>query len=106
MRISDWSSDVCSSDLGLEALLRRPAELAGRLRGVDGVAQIVAGAVVDEGDQAAAGLAARARLQLVDQVADHADHRNVALFAVAADVVGLAGAALRDRKSTRLNSSH
>src|SRR3546814_20460042 len=77
------SPTLCRS---LEALLRPPAELAGRLRGVDGVAQVVAGAVVDEGDEAAAGLAAGARAQRVDQVADHADHRDVALLAVAADV--------------------
>src|SRR3546814_6558290 len=29
MRISDWSSDVCSSDLGVEAMNQMPAELPG-----------------------------------------------------------------------------
>src|SRR3546814_2298678 len=66
-----------------EALGRRPAQLARRLGGVDRVAQIVAGAVVHEGDEAAAGLAAGTRPQLVHEIADRLD-----------------------RKSTRLNSSH
>ena len=39
----------------LDALLRRPAELALDLARVDGVAEVVAGAVGDEGDQVRAG---------------------------------------------------
>src|SRR3546814_3726793 len=31
LRISDWSSDVCSSDLGLAVLARLPAELGGKV---------------------------------------------------------------------------
>src|SRR3546814_2390526 len=33
MRISDWSSDVCSSDLGAELAFDHPPDLRGRLRG-------------------------------------------------------------------------
>src|SRR3546814_8505784 len=35
MRISDWSSDVCSSDLPLQGLGRAPEEDAGRDRGAE-----------------------------------------------------------------------
>ena len=38
------------ADAGLESFLRRPAQLAAQLGGVDGVASIVAGAVGDKGD--------------------------------------------------------
>src|SRR3546814_7802997 len=66
--------------------------LARRLGGVDRVAQIVAGAVVHEGDEAAAGLAAGTRPQLVHEIADRLHHLDVAALAVAADVVALADA--------------
>src|SRR3546814_18575146 len=36
MRISDWSSDVCSSDLGAIKALLKPAARTARRRGADG----------------------------------------------------------------------
>src|SRR3546814_3401656 len=111
MRISDWSSDVCSSDLlaqlrdalGGARLLRErlarrpdlPPLLARLLPGLDGH-----GALVDE--------LARALIETppVDAtqggyVAEGYDHALDALRETARD-----GRKAIDRKSTRLNSSH
>src|SRR3546814_19580315 len=56
MRISDWSSDVCSSDLGFKLLLRNPAVNAilvniygGGILRCDTVAEGVAAACREEG---------------------------------------------------------
>ncbi len=68
---------------------RGPAEIALDLSGVDGVAAVVAGAVGDEGDEAA-GVPAEGGLELVDEIADELDEVEVGLLVVAADVVGLA----------------
>src|SRR3546814_11583186 len=55
MRISDWSSDVCSSDLGVEP---RPAEGGAESGGVDGDDRLEAGRlVVAEDDLLVAGAA-------------------------------------------------
>src|SRR3546814_20852033 len=43
MRISDWSSDVCSSDLDFDVLLRLARQLVGRQNG------IVGGGIVHDG---------------------------------------------------------
>src|SRR3546814_1667369 len=82
MRISDWSSDVCSSDL-----------LRLQLRGIDRVAAVVARAILDVGDLRAPRLAVLARAALVEQRADGVDDLDVRALGVAADVVGLADAA-------------
>src|SRR3546814_11989985 len=93
MRISDWSSDVCSSDLHL---LQQPvALLAGQLAGLHCVAEqdldvdlvvgaVDAGGVVDE-----VGVAASARRAVLDtaelghaQVCAFADHLGPELLAV------------------------
>src|SRR3546814_7625814 len=127
MRISDWSSDVCSSDLGFVA--------APQVGGVDGevgdlplvvVLALARGeALLDrvlmaarEGgiDQLAAIGVARVDRELVaifDRGDDLVDVREVELWVDAlrvhverdGDEAGVAGA-LADRKSTRLNSSH
>src|SRR3546814_2018620 len=102
MRISDWSSDVCSSDLGdifvattvlleSEWVLRSgygfaPAQVADGLSGLAGLP----GVTVEE-----PGLLARAIEWLRDGV-DFADALHLAK----------AGDCDVDRKSTRLNSSH
>src|SRR3546814_18245090 len=53
MRISDWSSDVCSSDLHVHAVLqeggRVPEEVAGKLH-------LVVGGLVHEGELVALGV--------------------------------------------------
>src|SRR3546814_3109151 len=103
MRISDWSSDVCSSDLVIEEFAMAEAIAAARL-----AEQIrrVAHAFHAAGDDHV-GAACRERVMchhhgLHARAADFVDGR-------ADDAVGQAGAArslARDRKSTRLNSSH
>src|SRR3546814_10800320 len=133
MRISDWSSDVCSSDLriavdeqgtGAEFEL---AELAGERLGL-GILELER---VEDDELAALRLVAQRHLEaeganlLVQRVAKGAGPRAVRLAAADEDrsravaVTGgaaallaaelLAGAgdvAALDRKSTRLNSSH
>src|SRR3546814_3971375 len=95
MRISDWSSDVCSSDLAAEA--------------------VDAAVFEAHGDDAAADLAVRAIFH--DQVEREIFDEEVGVIFQrlliervkhrVAGAVGRRGGALhRDRKSTRLHSSH
>src|SRR3546814_7437055 len=90
MRISDWSSDVCSSDLGV--VRQRPAHDLARMH---------LGAV----DRAAEQLLERQR-----PVAGVEEQRGEDLAGVAAQALGEVAAGRgrvgQDRKSTRLNSSH
>src|SRR3546814_6256434 len=98
MRISDWSSDVCSSDL-LElktAISGVPlAEFGGEIEGH--VARLCRRPglefVAGLGER---GLAARAIAELTGQILAHLD----------ATLAGADGGVPQDRKSTRLNSSH
>src|SRR3546814_7100863 len=114
MRISDWSSDVCSSDLLFDILRRRQqiafGTLGQQLRGVS--VDLDAGGLqsrveprrkllaLDRPDiDAGAGGIERLEptgfaLALVERTADHNQQR------VALQLRG------QDRKSTRLNSSH
>src|SRR3546814_6080959 len=94
MRISDWSSDVCSSDLGrlVPGRQRRAADLGEHHqpdRGVGGVEILVLGKRLE---QSVAELAERILIEAAEQA-----------------VLGFLRHFLRierDRKSTRLNSSH
>src|SRR3546814_6165070 len=112
MRISDWSSDVCSSDL-LAGLLDR-ADAGQRVGAVDVHRARTA-------DALAAGAAERQRgvdlvLDLDQRVQDHRPAAvQVDLVGVQARILVVVRApaidlelahALRDRKSTRLNSSN
>src|SRR3546814_2784492 len=112
MRISDWSSDVCSSDLAGELLTRVlvvaavPAEpvALGRLPRI-GEVFLLELLVADQVDVADLGrLAFLDRQGHVDAVAVELAHRGGDLDVVLAAVVVLAGEF--DRESTRLNSSH
>src|SRR3546814_4212945 len=96
MRISDWSSDVCSSDL-LAGLAAAPGRALGRAAARR--FQSVASRNEDRAGSALAdGLAA---VQLdAELVGDHLLAARL-LAGLAAQVI-----AVRDRKSTRLNSSH
>src|SRR3546814_7484671 len=90
MRISDWSSDVCSSDLHRHPVGKGPAEH----RRVEGMRAFLVG-----------------RRQLVPVALAHAvaAERGAVLVARAAhhvEGIALRVAHERDRKSTRLNSSH
>src|SRR5438876_5373350 len=73
-----------------EILQRAPAEFAPQLRVVDGIAQIVSGAVRHEADQALMGTVRRARQLLVEDGADLPHDLDVAALSAAADIVGLA----------------
>src|SRR3546814_6705170 len=108
MRISDWSSDVCSSDLLYQQLIRLIGEdMAGRFDGkvalvtaaVDGIGAATAQAFGENG----------ARVILADINAD----RGIRVNCIAPGVTPLRahnlpidGGCTADRKSTRLNSSH
>src|SRR3546814_2443216 len=116
MRISDWSSDVCSSDLGAVARHRVRADApasgvaAGCRAAAGAVAAVTVAGVVDrpaartQGERAV-GFAARIPRS---PVAAHLGvlrgfrHRRRPLAAAGQHP----GTPLADRKSTRLNSSH
>src|SRR3546814_7905985 len=106
MRISDWSSDVCSSDLlQVEGRARRiVVEVAGdqrRVIDIKDALELVAGSARDRRvDLFDGGVLLGDELE-VDQRhvrGRHADRRAVEL--------ALQGRQHQDRKSTRLNSSH
>src|SRR3546814_2357388 len=97
MRISDWSSDVCSSDLCKVGAFKRFTEFAignaiagktGRV-GLDDERLGVAADRIDPGNTAD-----RLQLRAHDPVLDRAQ------------IAGLRDLVREDRKSTRLNSSH
>src|SRR3546814_3910082 len=112
MRISDWSSDVCSSDLAGPYLLAAHDVAVALAPGAGQETQGIgaAGRLGDaEGLQAqltlgdARQIALLLRLAAVPQQGAHGVHLRVAGGAVAA---GLLDLLQKDRKSTRLNSSH
>src|SRR3569623_1704391 len=77
----------------LESLRRRPAEFALQLARVDGVATVVAGAVLDEGDQRLARPSIREGPAGGEQGTNGFDYRQVFALGVPTHVVGLAYAA-------------
>src|SRR3546814_6465293 len=110
MRISDWSSDVCSSDLRSAAPQQDSGRAAGRLGGVaDGIEPQRDAA----GEEELALFRQRVELHAVN-VAQQALQPQLAVNAGPARHLqrllrrgahGLRGARLGARKSTRLNSS-
>src|SRR3546814_9833647 len=102
MRISDWSSDVCSSDLGALGTLGQ--RVAGHdvvaVAGDDGV--VAAQHDARPGEVAVVAALAAVAEAVVQRVAG--DHVVAGMVKIAvrqaADLLGA------DRKSTRLNSSH
>src|SRR3546814_15194499 len=75
MRISDWSSDVCSSDL----VARKAAYCAGRHRlGTEGVGRLLGEAQEVAGKEEAGDLAPAVRQQLVDLDGDGGDIEDIA----------------------------
>src|SRR3546814_6305243 len=117
MRISDWSSDVCSSDLAEETSRGQartaeagPVALVTRVQGDAVVGRRVVhlvhrGVLVAEIDLAEGAL--RVQIRLVDLVARVAVSLELNVDAEL-DAVVQRGRAdeVEDRKSTRLNSSH
>src|SRR3546814_9256867 len=112
MRISDWSSDVCSSDLLARAQLKiaRPDDLAARRERAHAGKRPTADPV-DQDMPRFAGLETMFLAPLPER--DEEDVEILALFGenitpAAAVAIGLRAeyVFLEDRKSTRLNSSH
>src|SRR3546814_7112394 len=105
MRISDWSSDVCSSDLGAVTAQHRFAVriLDAVDIDLDFVADLEVGLLPRRGEFAQRH-AAFALQPDVDDGEIVLDSRDGALDDMAFEAVG--AAERLDRKSTRLNSSH
>src|SRR3546814_8194574 len=97
MRISDWSSDVCSSDLSV--------------RSRQSPSPAVAGPGCQPG-QASAEQSPDATPQIYlyvslnDFKVNHSRARQSTAILVASDLAAFASRSARDRQSTRLNSSH
>src|SRR3546814_9040451 len=120
MRISDWSSDVCSSDLipeRVEAMEipRRSRELAAKTGAATASAARAAGRGSAQAGRAAAKASGEAweKMALGDKARKLSSEAGRGLGEVAgktkAGVVDIAKGgsdSLRDRKSTRLKSSH
>src|SRR3546814_4641757 len=115
MRISDWSSDVCSSDLildltaiGATVHADEAADSSGdRTQEFEPRDAGVAGGRGDEDARRTAAAAQRGRvdrLDLRERLAEPDDDAGEA--AVANDEVRAEPERQQDRKSTRLNSSH
>src|SRR3546814_9797924 len=116
MRISDWSSDVCSSDLALErpaqgkALGEQPGDIMAQHQLVD---RLILKAPPDEDHPRAAEELPHHR-EVEIGAAEAVEHREIVLIGEAAGRravdIGLVGeedaGRMLDRKSTRLNSSH
>src|SRR3546814_8738747 len=99
MRISDWSSDVCSSDLLVPTQDRAAV---GALLRAQGLVDII----IPRGGK---GLVARVQDEARVPVLAHLDgicHTYIDAAADPGTAVALAVNAKIDRKSTRLNSSH
>src|SRR3546814_1309639 len=104
MRISDWSSDVCSSDLAVSAWEESWKQSdpdyrlkAGRVREkVELLVMRRQGAPLSPND--ALALAKQARAEVETEMKAFLPKRQ--------EVRPVTGQAARDRKSTRLNSSH
>src|SRR3546814_3131351 len=97
MRISDWSSDVCSSDLddqpiGIDPQAHWPVRKGSRN----------AIAIALERDQAGG----RHALGMLDKAIEGPSHRHQADNLSGMHIGNCAGQDAIDRKSTRLNSSH
>src|SRR3546814_6693884 len=107
MRISDWSSDVCSSDREFGVDQRADVELAGLEHGDDALAdggRLVEGErrlgdILDGADDQRAVIAAK----LVAALA--ADAEDLHRLAFAGQLADPAARLAPDRKSQRLNSS-
>src|SRR3546814_952155 len=104
MRISDWSSDVCSSDLRFTRPLRRRAGgIANADQRLDQPGRRFLGEIVGASDRLVEHLAERiglgpARIECFDQLRGQLVHRRALALDDLRDRL--------DRKSTRLNSSH
>src|SRR3546814_2416858 len=104
MRISDWSSDVCSSDLLADAFVVQQITIAPQHE-----AGLIAGQGSGDRDEAALRLGIDVLYPQADQEIEGLDQINLARLECARRVhrhVEGVVEGLLDRKSTRLNSSH
>src|SRR3546814_9869825 len=117
MRISDWSSDVCSSDLLLAAPVLRPmvAWLPTRRRGISGFLWIATfgthgraamDSLIDRYVDANTADIRKRLLPAALKVLHRHRRRGDRVLVATGAPPELARATLEDRKSTRLNSSH
>src|SRR3546814_5002478 len=119
MRISDWSSDVCSSDLGDTRIAGAIVDALTGLTDVPGGGKFALEREVTNFIGSTALEAARNQEAHADAVARHGDimNRREAVSGVNIDEelaqlilfqnsYGAAARLITDRKSTRLNSSH
>src|SRR3546814_1876138 len=111
MRISDWSSDVCSSDLSIESIAGKHVNFIDDINLVSGRIGAFARYIDDRTNIVDAGMAGGVHLQNVDMPPLANGHAG---FAEAAGIDGGTALPVRadavqrlgDRKNTRLNSSH
>src|SRR3546814_9037934 len=113
MRISDWSSDVCSSDLHIidgDALPYAPDKLARKPTcGVDGFlgVDLRVGTIIDAAPFAGARKPAyRLRVDFGPVVGVLETSAQITHYRIETLIGRRVVGALKDRKSTRLNSSH
>src|SRR5690606_31048578 len=78
----------CFADARLKGFLRCPAKLPLNLAGVNGIAQIMAGAILHVGDQCAVRAAVWSWAELIQQAAESVYHLDIQLFVMPADVIG------------------
>src|SRR3546814_2491862 len=103
MRISDWSSDVCSSDLALRL---------GKHRRMTGTPHLLivwhsrTGGSKALAEAAAEGAATAAQLVAADEVTPELLRAAGGYLFVGPENLAALSGAMKDRKSTRLNSSH
>src|SRR3546814_4670580 len=97
MRISDWSSDVCSSDLGPDATRAHAGDAALQALVAGDACDTVVAAIVGAAGLPSTLAAARAGKRLLLANKESLVLAGELLVATARDA---------DRKSTRLNSSH
>ncbi|MNY59372.1 hypothetical protein D3C86_1958110 [compost metagenome] len=92
------------SDAGLECFHRLPIQLTLDFPGIDGVAAVMARAVLNVRNQVAVlldGMLRGGRGQLLQDVTKRLHHLQIPLLVVAADVVGLSDLALGDDRVQR-----
>src|SRR3546814_9505406 len=109
MRISDWSSDVCSSDLmqHCDVLIAVGARFDDRVIGnTKHFAQNPRKIVHIDIDPSSISKRVRVDVPIVGNVKDVLQEMNVVYAQAAADTPPNKAGLAKDRKSTRLNSSH
>src|SRR3546814_5784676 len=115
MRISDWSSDVCSSDLAngvfndtsgsLSAYVAAALGLSGQQFNTPAEQQLFIGSILPKSGDTDAQI--ENKLGRLEELLNNADHTSANLLGIEPGIFGekLVGEG-EDRKSTRLNSSH